>query len=109
MMSGFLTPSSVMMCPHGGTVQAVSSNTAVLTQGQPILRSTDTFIIAGCAFVIGVVPSPCVTVQWMQPAARSAIADPALTMASLGMCQAASGAVQGPVVISSAQTQVTGQ
>jgi hypothetical protein len=109
MMSGFLTPSSVMMCPHGGMVQAASSNTQVTVQGQPILRSTDTFIIAGCAFVIGIVPSPCVTVIWMQPAARSVISAPTLTLASLGLCQAATGAMQGPVVIASTQPNVTGQ
>lgn len=109
MMSGFLTPSSTMMCPHGGQVQAVSSNTQVTIQGQPILRSTDTFIIAGCAFVIGVVPSPCVTVQWVQTALRSTISDPTLTLSSIGLCQAATMAVQGPVVIASTQPSVTGE
>lgn len=108
-MSGMLTPASVMMCPHGGTVQAVSSNSTVLAQGMPILRSSDTFIIAGCAFVVGVVPHPCVTVQWVQPAARSTISDPTLTQASMGLCQAADQSVQGMVIISSTQTAVTGQ
>jgi hypothetical protein len=108
-MSGFLTPSSVMMCPHGGTVQAVSANTQVTVQGQPILRSTDTFIIAGCAFVAGVIPSPCITVIWMQTATRSTITDPTLTLSSMGLCQAATGAMQGPVIIASTQPDVTGE
>jgi hypothetical protein len=108
-MSGFLTTASVMMCPHGGTVQAVSSNTKVLAGGAPVLRSTDTFIIAGCPFLIVLVPHPCVTVQWVQPAARSTISDPTLTLASVGLCQAADQAVQGPVIIASTQPSVTGQ
>jgi hypothetical protein len=107
-MPGFLTTSSVMMCPHGGTVQAISSNTQVMAGGAPILRTSDTFIIAGCAFVIGVVPSPCVTVQWVQTAAQSTIGDPTLTEASMGLCQAATQAVQGPVTIASTQTSVQG-
>lgn len=108
-MSGLLTTASVMMCPHGGTVQAVSSNTKVLAGGAPVLRSTDTFIIAGCPFLIVLVPHPCVTVQWVQPAARSTISDPTLTLASVGLCQAADQAVQGPVIIASTQPSVTGQ
>lgn len=108
-MPGFLTTASVMMCPHGGTVQPSSSNTSVLAGGEPILRSSDVFVIAGCAFVIGVEPSPCVTVQWVQAATRSTIGDATLTMASVGLCQAATQAVQGPVVIASTQTTVQGQ
>lgn len=102
-MTGFLTTASVMMCPHGGTVQAISGNTQVMAGGAPILRASDTFIVAGCAFVIGIVPSPCVTVQWVQPAARSTIGDPTLTEASVGLCQAATLAVQGPVIIAFTQ------
>ena len=34
-MRGFLTTASVMMCPHGGTVQAISSNTQVMAGGAP--------------------------------------------------------------------------
>jgi hypothetical protein len=108
-MSGMLTPASVMMCPHGGMVQAVSSNSTVLTMGQPILRGADTFIIAGCAFVVGVVPHPCVTVQWVQTAGRSSISGPTLTAASIGLCQAADQSVQGMVIIASTQAAVTGQ
>ena len=51
-MPGFLTTASVMMCPHGGNVQAISGNTQVMAGGAPILRSSDTFIVAGCAFMI---------------------------------------------------------
>ncbi len=107
-MPGFLTTASVMMCPHGGSVQAASSNTKVLAGGAPILRRSDVFVIAGCAFVVGVAPHPCVTVQWVQAAARSTIGDATLTMASIGLCQAADQSVQGPVIIASTQQSAQG-
>jgi hypothetical protein len=107
-MPGFLTSASVMMCPHGGNVQAISGNTQVMAAGAPILRASDTFIVAGCAFVIAGVPSPCVTVQWVQAAAQSTIGDPTLTEASVGLCQAATQAVQGPVIIASTQPSAQG-
>ena len=50
-MAGLLNGSSIMMCPHGGMVTAISANTRVRAAGGFILRSSDTFIIAGCPFV----------------------------------------------------------
>jgi hypothetical protein len=106
-MSGVLTASSVMMCPHGGTVQASPSATNVLIGGAPVLTASDVFVIAGCPFVIGVVPSPCLTVQWVQPAAQSTVSgNPTLTEASVGLCIGAGP--QGPVMIVAASPNVTG-
>jgi hypothetical protein len=108
-MPGFLTAASVLMCPHGGTVQIVPSNTTVMFGGAPAVTASDTFIVAGCAFVIGIVPSPCVTVQWVQPASQSTVgSNPTLTEASVGLCLAATQAPQGPVVIASTQPDVSG-
>jgi hypothetical protein len=109
-MSGMLTAASVMMCPHGGTVQAVPASTRVQAGGTPVLTASDTFIIAGCAFVIGTVPSPCVSVQWVQPALQSTVSgNPTLTLSSVGLCLAATQAPQGPVMIVNTQPSVTGQ
>lgn len=69
-MPALLTTASTLMCPHGGPVQIVSSNTRTQTGGAFAALSTDTFVIAGCAFMIGPAPSPCVQVMWVQPAAR---------------------------------------
>jgi hypothetical protein len=108
-MPAFLTAASVLMCPHGGTVQIVPSNTSVMFGGAPAVTTSDTFIVAGCPFVIGVVPSPCVTVQWVQPATQSTVgSNPTLTEASVGLCLAATQAPQGPVVIASTQPNVSG-
>ena len=107
-MSGMLTTASVLMCPHGGTVQAIPSSTAVQFGGAPAVTATDTFMIAGCPFVVGVVPSPCLIVQWVSPAVQSQVnSNQTLTEASIGLCMGPAGA-QGPVVISETQPQVSG-
>jgi hypothetical protein len=108
-MPAMLTAASVMMCPHGGTVQATPASTDVQAAGAPMLTAADTFVIAGCPFVIGTVPSPCVSVQWVQPAAQSTLSsNPTLTEASVGLCLAATQAPQGPVTIVSTQANVAG-
>jgi hypothetical protein len=59
--------------------------------------------------MIGPVPSPCLTVQWVSPALQSqAGSNPTLTEASIGLCLAATQAPQGPVVISATQPRVSG-
>jgi hypothetical protein len=109
-MPALLNTASTLMCPHGGSVQIVSSNTRTQVGGAFAALANDTFIVAGCAFVIGVVPSPCVQVMWVRPAARSlALGAPTLTEASVGLCVAATGAVQGPVSVVVAQAQVSGE
>lgn len=108
-MSGHLTTASVMMCPHGGTVQGIPASPRAQAAGSPMLSAADTFLIAGCSFAPGV-PSPCISVQWVQPATRGSTGgNPLLTMASLGMCIAATGAVQGVVIIASTQPNVSGE
>jgi hypothetical protein len=108
-MAGLLNTSSVMMCPHGGTVAAITSNTKVLAGGDPVVRSSDTFVITGCPFVIGGVPSPCVQVQWIVPDTQSqAVGDFTLSESSVGLCLAATQVPQGTVVINFTQSQVSG-
>jgi hypothetical protein len=109
-MPGLLNSSSVMMCPHGGSVQAISSNTRTSVGGAFALRQSDTFMIAGCPFTTPAGPHPCVQVQWVQPAARSkAASDFTLTEASVGLCIAPDQAVQGTVLIITTQPQVAGE
>jgi len=99
------------MCPHGGTVSAVTTNTRVNAGGAPLVGASDTFMIAGCPFTLpGGVPSPCMTVQWVSPDTRSQVVSEAtLSEASVGLCLAATQAPQGTVLINSTQAQVTGQ
>jgi hypothetical protein len=108
-MGMLLTTSSDLLCPHGGTVSAVSSNTRTKA-GDPVLRTSDTFTIAGCPFTLPPsTPHPCVTVQWVVAALRTKVlGDAVLTTDSVGMCQAADQAPQGTVLVNQTQTQVSG-
>lgn len=108
-MPGLLNMSSVMMCPHGGQVQPITSNSRVQAAADFVLRMSDTFLIAGCPFILALVPHPCTQVQWVQPAARSRVSsDYTLTEASVGLCVAADQSPQGPVVIVVTQPRVAG-
>jgi hypothetical protein len=105
----FLTSSSTLMCPHGGTVSAIPSNQRVTLGGDPIVLATDTFMVAGCAFAPGGAPHPCLQVEWQLTAQRSDCdGTSTLTLESVGMCKAGDGAVQGPVIIQATQTKAEG-
>ena len=108
-MAKLLNTSTSMMCPHGGTVQAISSNTRARAGGDFILRSTDTFTIAGCPLNIAGALHPCIQARWVQTALRSkAVNNPTLTDESVGLCVAADQAVQGTVQITVTQQNVSG-
>lgn len=109
-MAGLLNASSMMMCPHGGSVSATTSNSRAKADGAFLLRASDTFMIAGCAFVVGIVPHPCTMVRWVQPAVQSkAMGDFTLTAQSVGLAVAADQAAQGTVLITMTQQKVCGK
>ena len=108
-MANLLNTSSIMLCPHGGTVSVISSNTKTKARGDFVLRSSDTFLIAGCPFTLPP-PHPCVQGQWVQPDTRSQVmGDFTLSEESVGLCVAADQAVQGMVLVSFTQPRVSGQ
>lgn len=109
MATYFLTTTSVLLCPHGGTVTSSTTNSRVRAEGNPVVRSTDTSTIAGCPYTIGPAPHPCVRVQWDVHAERHrSQGDPSLTLESVGFCLSAEGGAQGTVVISSTQSRGAG-
>jgi hypothetical protein len=109
MASNFLTTTSSLSCPHGGTVTLSTSNTRVKADGQYVMRSTDQFTIAGCNFKIGNVPHPCIRVKWDVHCERhDSQGDPSLNTDSVGFCVAADEATQGVVQISSTQRRGAG-
>jgi hypothetical protein len=109
-MGNLLNASSTLMCPHGGSVSATSSNSVSKAGGDFIVRGDDTFTISGCSFALpNGTPHPCVRVQWTLTAStHKAAGSLALTSDSLGMCLAADSAPQGPVQISNTQMKVKG-
>jgi hypothetical protein len=101
-MAALLNTSSIMMCPHGGTVSVVTTNTQVKGGGDPLIGATDTYMI-------GPSPHPCLQVQWVQPDLQSQVlGDFTLNEESVGLCVAADLAVQGTVLINFTQEQVSG-
>jgi hypothetical protein len=109
-VANLLNTSSIMMCPHGGSVSATSSNMQVKAGGDPVLRSSDTFLISGCVFMIGPNPHPCMQVQWVVSDLQSQVlSDFTLNEESVGLCVAADNAPQGTVQVVFTQFQVSGE
>ncbi len=96
------------ICPHGGQVQTISSNSRVLVNGMPVATMADSSVVAGCAFQLpGPTPSPCVKVQWLVPATRVTVnGQPVLLQTSQNLCLAATQAPQGPASVLVNQTRV---
>jgi hypothetical protein len=109
-MPGFLFHlGAPAICPHGGQITVVPSNTRVLVSGQPVATLADLCTVAGCAFAVGTKPQPCVKVQWLVPATRVLVnGQPALLQTSTGICQSAEQIPQGPPTILSTQPRVSG-
>jgi hypothetical protein len=108
-MPGLLTTSSVLMCPHGGSITATPTNTRSKAGGSALVCATDTFMVAGCTFNISGAPHPCMQVQWISPGLKGTASSSAtLTEASVGLCVAADGAPQGGVLINSTQPESAG-
>ena len=108
-MADLLTTASQLMCPHGGTVTVVTSNTRSTAGGSAVVRSNDTFTVVGCAFTLPP-PHVCVRIQWIQPATQSrAGGDFTLTQQSVGLCLAADQAPQGTDQVVATQPRVSGR
>ena len=102
-----------ILCPHGGQVTIISTNTRVRVGGQAVAVMNDTFVVAGCPFQVpigvGVKPQPCVTVRWLTPAARVRVnGQPVILQTSSGLCQSVEQIPQGPPVVAYAQPRVRG-
>ena len=107
-MGQILTMNDTMMCPHGGSVTLVSTQSRASAGGGLILRPGDVFVVAGCPFT-PVSPHPCVTVEWQAPATRCKAGDSVLTTSSIGLCKAADQAPQGMVIIAVTQMNASAQ
>jgi hypothetical protein len=96
------------ICPHGGQVAVISSNTRVLVSGMPVATMADTTTVAGCAFTVPPgKPQPCVLVRWLVPAARVLInGQPALLQLSSGLCLSPEQIPQGPPTVIATQPRV---
>lgn len=97
------------MCPHGGQVTTAPGAAKVLVGGQPAATMGDTYTVAGCAFMVGTKPQPCVKVQWLAPATRVLIGgQPAILSTSSGLCQSADQIPGGPPSVANTQMKAMG-
>jgi hypothetical protein len=98
-----LTVNATVMCPHGGQGTIVPTQAAVVASGT-VCTQADEVIIAGCPFMVGPSPSPCMSVQWQSASGTSTAGGVAvLTISSVGLCLNPAGAPQGPVILVPAQ------
>ena len=61
---------ATVLCMHGGQAQPTAPNPRVKVGGQPVVTQTAPHTVAGCPFVAGTAPMPCVTAQWVVGALR---------------------------------------
>lgn len=109
-MPGFvLDVATQLTCSHAGQVTTAPGNPRVKILGQPVATQADVSTVAGCPFAPGGGASPCVTVEWLQPAARvTAGGQPVLLQTSPALCNNAANAPQGPPILIAGQTRVKG-
>src|SRR5436190_24243631 len=100
-----LNTSSILMCPHFGTVQIISSNTRVMAGGAFAALATDFYLVRGCLS-----GNPCATVQWILPDMRTKVNGlPTLSRSSIGLCLDSLQFPQGTVVIINTQPRMQSQ
>ncbi|MGW3660096.1 hypothetical protein ACWD6R_32625 [Streptomyces sp. NPDC005151] len=103
-----LTTSATITCPHGGQGSIASPSQSAAQADSAICTEDDQVTIAGCPFMIGPNPSPCMSVQWKTSSTACTAGGTAiLTISSVGLCMSPANAPQGPVQLSPAQTSVT--
>jgi hypothetical protein len=108
-----LNVNSTLQCPHGGSVQIITTNTRVKVDGAFAALATDTYLISGCPFQIPAtppIPSPCMTVRWILTDMRAKVnSTTTLSKSSIGLCQSAAQVPQGTVIIANTQVKVKSQ
>jgi hypothetical protein len=71
MMPGYLLhQGATVLCMHAGQAQAVVPNPRVKVSSQQTVQQPNMWTVAGCPFMIGLSPAPCVTAQWVTAATR---------------------------------------
>ncbi len=93
--------------PTPEPVTTISSDPRVLVSGMPVATMADQYMVAGCAFTISGVPTPCLKVLWLTSATRVLVNGiPPITALSTGLTIAA-GAPGGPPIIVQTQPRVS--
>ena len=65
-----VTQTGTVLCAHAGQAQVTTPLSRVLMSGAPAVGQSPPYVVTGCPFVAGTVPSPCVTASWVTGALR---------------------------------------
>jgi hypothetical protein len=105
-----LTINSKIVCPHGGQVLLLTSNTRVFVGNVPALMESEIHPVIGCAFTVGSKYSPCVKVGWTQGSVKTKVNGVSLLVKnSIGKCTNLEGAPQGTAIIINTQLKADAQ
>src|SRR6185436_7290266 len=61
---------ATVLCMHGGQAQAMVPNPRVKVAGQVTVQQPNPWSVAGCPFMTGTNPLPCVIALWVVGATR---------------------------------------
>jgi hypothetical protein len=61
---------ATVLCAHGGQASPTVPSPRVKVGGQPATTLSGPYTVAGCPFVAGTTPMPCVTATWTVGATR---------------------------------------
>lgn len=70
MPGSMLHMGATVICSHGGQAMPTMPNPRVKVSSQPIVTQPTMYTVAGCPFVTGGNPQPCVTGSWVTAAVR---------------------------------------
>jgi hypothetical protein len=105
-----LTTGGTVQCPHGGQATLNTANTKVSTMAGKVLLESDIHTVAGCPFMIGNKPSPCLRIEWKAGATKAkANQTGVLVESSMGLCYSPEGAPQGPATVVMADQKASAQ
>ena len=86
-MGTILHAGATVMCMHGGQATPTAPNPRVTVSGQPVATQTAPWTVAGCPFMTGTNPMPCVTAQFTTASLRVTVGGaPLLLSDSQAMC-----------------------
>ncbi len=109
-MGNLFGTDTVITCPHGGRVRAVTglASDAVLLDGLPVATASGAWTVTGCTHTTGSAATPCTSVRW-SPGRDGVRVDgvPVLLNSTDAECFSAGLLPQGPPVVLPAHSGVS--
>jgi hypothetical protein len=86
-MGNPLHSGATVLCMHGGQATPTAPNPRVTVGGQPVATQSAPWTVAGCPFMTGTNPMPCVTAQFTTASLRVTVGGvPLLLSDSQAVC-----------------------